>query len=77
MTLAIRKFWREFLAVLGLIVLAAAVAVYILGQQGFRFPLVEAAPKHISIELTNAQAVEPGQGQTSGWPASRSVASRA
>ena len=64
MTLAIRKFWREFLAVLGLMVLAAAVAVYILGQQGFRFPLVEAAPKHISIELTNAQAVEPGQGQT-------------
>ena len=64
MTLAIRKFWREFLAVLGLMVLAAAVAVYILGQQGFRFPLVEATPKHISIELTNAQAVEPGQGQT-------------
>ncbi len=44
--------------------LALAVAVYILSSQGFRFPLVEAAPKHIEIELQNAQAVEPGQGQT-------------
>ena len=64
MKMAVRKFWREFVAVLGLMVLAAAVAVYILGQQDFRFPLVETAPKRISIELPNAQAVEPGQGQT-------------
>jgi phospholipid/cholesterol/gamma-HCH transport system substrate-binding protein len=64
MRMAVRKFWREFLAVLGLMVLAAGVAVYILNQQGFRFPLVEAGPKHISIQLSNAQAVEPGQGQT-------------
>jgi phospholipid/cholesterol/gamma-HCH transport system substrate-binding protein len=64
MMLAIRKHYREALAVLGLIVLALVVAVYILGSQGFRFPLVEAAPKHIKVELQNAQAVEPGQGQT-------------
>ena len=64
MMLAIRKHYREALAVLGLIVLALAVAVYILSSQGFRFPLVEAAPKHIKVELQNAQAVEPGQGQT-------------
>jgi len=64
MKLAVRKCWREFLAVLGLMVLAAGVAVYILSQQGFRFPLVEEGPKHISIELSDAQAVEPGQGQT-------------
>jgi phospholipid/cholesterol/gamma-HCH transport system substrate-binding protein len=64
MKMAVRKFWREFLAVLGLMVLAAGVAVYILSQQGFRFPLVEATPKHISIQLSDAQAVEPGQGQT-------------
>jgi phospholipid/cholesterol/gamma-HCH transport system substrate-binding protein len=61
---AIRKYRREFLAVIGLMVLAAFVTVYILEQQSFRFPLVQSAPKHISIELTNAQAVEPGQGQT-------------
>jgi phospholipid/cholesterol/gamma-HCH transport system substrate-binding protein len=61
---AIRKYPREFLAIIGLIVLSAFVAVYILEQQNFRFPIVESAPKHISIELSNAQAVEPGQGQT-------------
>jgi phospholipid/cholesterol/gamma-HCH transport system substrate-binding protein len=64
MRLALRKFWREAVAVLGLIVLALAVATYILSQQSFRFPLVEEAPKHITIELSDAQAVEPGQGQT-------------
>jgi len=61
---AIRKYPREFLAIIGLILLAAFVAIYILEQQGYRFPLVQSAPKHISIELTSAQAVEPGQGQT-------------
>jgi phospholipid/cholesterol/gamma-HCH transport system substrate-binding protein len=64
MKIAIRKFWREAAAVVGLIVLALAVATYILGQQGFRFPVIGTAPKHITIELSNAQAVEPGQGQT-------------
>jgi phospholipid/cholesterol/gamma-HCH transport system substrate-binding protein len=61
---AIRKYPREFLAIIGLVVLAALVAVYILNQQSFRFPIVEAAPKHIEIQLSDAQAVEPGQGQT-------------
>ncbi len=62
--LAIRKHWRDFLAVLGVFVLGVAVAVYILSQQDFRFPLVEEKPKRIAIELENAQAVQPGQGQT-------------
>jgi phospholipid/cholesterol/gamma-HCH transport system substrate-binding protein len=62
--LALHKFWREALAVLGLVVLAAAVTVYILSQQGLRFPLVEAGPKHVQVELANAQAVQPGQGQS-------------
>jgi phospholipid/cholesterol/gamma-HCH transport system substrate-binding protein len=64
MTLAMRKHWREVAAVLGLVVLAFAVAVYILNAQSFRFPLVESAPKHVFVDLENAQAVEPGQGQT-------------
>jgi phospholipid/cholesterol/gamma-HCH transport system substrate-binding protein len=50
--------------VLGLIVLAAFVAIYILNAQSVRFPFVEESPKHITVELQNAQAVEPGQGQT-------------
>ena len=64
MRTATRKHWRELLAVVGLILLAALVAIYILSQQGLRFPLVEQAPKHIAIELQSAQAVEPGQGQS-------------
>ena len=64
MKMAIRKHLREVGAVLGLVVLAAVVAVYILSAQNLRFPLVEDAPKHISVELQDAQAVEPGQGQT-------------
>jgi phospholipid/cholesterol/gamma-HCH transport system substrate-binding protein len=62
--MAMRKRWREMAAVFGLIVLAFAVTVYILNAQSFRFPLVEKSPKHIFVDLENAQAVEPGQGQT-------------
>ena len=64
MKLAIRKHWGDFLAIAGLALLGLAVAVYILSQQDLRFPLVEEKPKQIEIELSNAQAVQPGQGQT-------------
>lgn len=64
MKLAIRKHWVDFLAIAGLALLGLAVAVYLLSQQDFRFPLVEKTPKKIEIELANAQAVQPGQGQT-------------
>jgi phospholipid/cholesterol/gamma-HCH transport system substrate-binding protein len=62
--LAIKKHWVDFLAIAGLALIGVAVAVYILSQQDLRFPLVEKAPKKIEIELANAQAVQPGQGQT-------------
>ena len=64
MKVAIRKYWREFVAVLALIVLALGIGGYILSQQRLRFPLVEDVPKRLSIELSNAQAVQPGQGQS-------------
>ena len=64
MKVAIRKHFRDFLAIAGLALVGLGVAVYILSQQDFRFPLVEATPKKIEIELANAQAVQPGQGQT-------------
>jgi phospholipid/cholesterol/gamma-HCH transport system substrate-binding protein len=64
MTLAIRKHWLSFVAILAVAVIAIVVAVYILSQQGFHFPLVQASTKRIEIELQNAQAVQPGQGQT-------------
>jgi phospholipid/cholesterol/gamma-HCH transport system substrate-binding protein len=62
--LAIKKHWIDFLAIAGLALVGLAIAVYLLSQQDFRFPLVEATPKKISIQLENAQAVQPGQGQT-------------
>jgi phospholipid/cholesterol/gamma-HCH transport system substrate-binding protein len=61
---AIRKHLRDFAAVVGVFGLAVAVAAYILSQQDFRFPLVEETPKRIAMEVDNAQAVQPGQGQT-------------
>ncbi|HEX6652221.1 MAG TPA: MlaD family protein [Thermoleophilaceae bacterium] len=64
MKLAIKKHWIDFLAIAGLALLGVAIAVYLLSQQDFRFPLVEAKPKQIQLELENAQAVQPGQGQT-------------
>lgn len=61
---AIRSHLRDFLAVLGLVVLALGIATYILSQQRLRFPFVGDDPKRIEVELSDAQAVQPGQGQT-------------
>jgi phospholipid/cholesterol/gamma-HCH transport system substrate-binding protein len=61
---AIKKHLVDFLAIAGLALLGVAIAVYILSQQDLRFPLVEKTPKRIEIALSNAQAVQPGQGQT-------------
>jgi len=61
---AIRKHWLDFLAIAGLAIIGVAIGVYILTQQNLRFPLVQESPKQVKIELANAQAVQPGQGQT-------------
>jgi phospholipid/cholesterol/gamma-HCH transport system substrate-binding protein len=61
---AIRTHLVDFLAILGLVAIGIATAVYILSEQGLRFPLAEPAPKQIEMELENAQAVQAGQGQT-------------
>jgi phospholipid/cholesterol/gamma-HCH transport system substrate-binding protein len=60
---AIRKHAKEVLAVLGLIVVAAGVSVYLLDQQRMRFPW-EDAPLRLKAEFSTAQAVTAGQGQT-------------
>ena len=61
---AIRTHLRDLGAILGLVLLAGAIAIYIVSQQGVRIPLVQEGPKTIEVELENAQAVAPGQGQT-------------
>jgi phospholipid/cholesterol/gamma-HCH transport system substrate-binding protein len=64
MRTAIRKHLADFLAVVAVVALGSGVAAYILSQQRLRFPLIEEKPFVIEMELENAQAVQPGQGQT-------------
>ena len=64
MKLAIKNHLRDFLGILALVLIAVGVGGYILSEQRLRFPLIEDEPKRIKLELENAQAVQPGQGQT-------------
>jgi phospholipid/cholesterol/gamma-HCH transport system substrate-binding protein len=61
---AIRKHLGDFLAVIALCLLGTGVAAYVLSNQRLRFPLIEEKPFSVKVELANAQAVQPGQGQT-------------
>jgi phospholipid/cholesterol/gamma-HCH transport system substrate-binding protein len=60
---AIKKHFKEALAVLGLIAVAAGVSLYLLDNQRMRFPW-EASPLVLKAEFATAQAVTAGQGQT-------------
>lgn len=68
MTTAIRKHLRDFLAILGLVIVAAIVGGYILANQRIYFPswvpVVGRDDFIIKGEFSTAQAVTPGQGQT-------------
>jgi phospholipid/cholesterol/gamma-HCH transport system substrate-binding protein len=60
----IRKNLGPFVAILGLVGIAIVVGGYVLSEQRLRFPLIQDKPMRINVELDNAQAVTPGQGQT-------------
>ena len=68
MKTAIRKHWLDFVAIIGLIVISAVVAVYILDNQRLKLPawvpLVGTDFFVVKAEMSTAQAVTPGQGQT-------------
>jgi phospholipid/cholesterol/gamma-HCH transport system substrate-binding protein len=64
MATAIRKHFRDFLAVAALLVLGLAVTYYIVQQQRLRIPILEEKPFQLKAEFATAQAVTPGQGQT-------------
>ena len=64
MRTAIRKNLADFLAILGVVVLGIGIGAYILANQRLRFPLIEDKPYTVKAELSDAQAVTPGQGQT-------------
>jgi phospholipid/cholesterol/gamma-HCH transport system substrate-binding protein len=61
---AIRKHLKDFIAVIGLIVIAAGVSAYILSNQRMRFPIIQDKPYVLQAEFQTAQAVIAGQGQT-------------
>src|SRR5215212_22040 len=68
MMVAIRKHWLDFVAIIGLILISGAVAVYILDNQRLTLPAwVPGIGKDffvIKADMSTAQAVTPGQGQT-------------
>ena len=64
MATAIRKHFRDFLAVAALVVLGLAVTYYIVQEQRLRIPILEEKPFQLQAEFATAQAVTPGQGQT-------------
>ena len=61
---AVRAHLRDFIAVIGLAALAIGIGGYILTQQRLRFPLISEKPFPVWVEMSNAQGVTPGQGQT-------------
>jgi phospholipid/cholesterol/gamma-HCH transport system substrate-binding protein len=65
---AIRKHLPDFLAILGLLVVAIAVSSVILSKQRLTLPgwvpVIGQSFFHVNAEMTTAQAVTPGQGQT-------------
>ena len=64
MRTAIRKHLTDFVAIIGLAVVALAVAGYTLVHQRVRFPIIQSSPYKLKAEFSTAQAVTPGQGQT-------------
>ena len=64
MRTAISKHLRDFIAVAVLVVIAAAVSLFIFQNQRLRIPILEEKPFELQAEFETAQAVVPGQGQT-------------
>ena len=61
---AIRDHLRDFLAILGLLVVGILATFIIVQNQRLRIPLLEEKPFELKAEMSTAQAVTPGQGQT-------------
>jgi phospholipid/cholesterol/gamma-HCH transport system substrate-binding protein len=61
---AIRTHLKDFAAIAALVLLSIVVAGYVLVRQGLRLPFVESSQFTLNAELSTAQAVTPGQGQS-------------
>jgi phospholipid/cholesterol/gamma-HCH transport system substrate-binding protein len=60
---AIREHWKDFGAIVGLLLITVLIAGYILSNERLRFPW-ESSPFTINASFSTAQAVTPGQGQS-------------
>jgi phospholipid/cholesterol/gamma-HCH transport system substrate-binding protein len=61
---AIRDHLRDFLAILGLFAIGLLATYIIVQNQRLRIPLLEEKPFELKADMSTAQAVTPGQGQT-------------
>jgi phospholipid/cholesterol/gamma-HCH transport system substrate-binding protein len=61
---AIRDHLRDFLAIIGLLVVALFATYIVVQNERLRIPLLEEKPFELKAEMSTAQAVTPGQGQT-------------
>src|SRR5215211_8372605 len=64
MAKAIRDHLRDFLGILGLLVVGMIATYIIVQNERLRIPLLEEKPFELKAEMETAQAVTPGQGQT-------------
>jgi phospholipid/cholesterol/gamma-HCH transport system substrate-binding protein len=60
----VRKYLGDFIAIIALVVVAVGIGGYILKQQRLQFPFIDKKPFVLKAQFANAQAVQPGQGQT-------------
>ena len=61
---AIREHWKDFAAIVGLLVITVAVAGYILTNERLQIPFISPAQFTLNADFSTAQAVTPGQGQS-------------
>ncbi|MGA8333651.1 MAG: MlaD family protein [Solirubrobacteraceae bacterium] len=61
---AIREHWKDFGAILGLLVITIAVAGYILTNERLSIPFISPSTYTLNADFQTAQAVTPGQGQS-------------
>ena len=64
MAVAIRKHFRDFIAITLLMAVALAAGYVIVQNQRLRIPVLEERPFELKAEFSTAQATVPGQGQT-------------
>jgi phospholipid/cholesterol/gamma-HCH transport system substrate-binding protein len=61
---AIREHWKDFGAIVGLLVITIAVAGYILTNERLSIPFISPSTYTLNADFSTAQAVTPGQGQS-------------